>query len=219
MVRRDRLVRLLLQSADVPLVLVRAPAGYGKTTLLCQWAQRDDRPFLWASDEDAALDLLSELERPSVVVVDDLDRGGEGASIEALLEALPSGSQVALGTRAEPALPLGRLRAHGRLLEIGASEPAMTRREAAAMLSMAGAELEPGDLIALVRHSEGWPAALRLAALSLRARDGAVGAASFAGDDRLLADYLRDEVLSTLPPATVEFLLGSSILERLEGGI
>ena len=50
-VRRDRLVRLLLQSAEVPLVLVRAPAGYGKTTILCQWAQRDGRPFVWLRPE------------------------------------------------------------------------------------------------------------------------------------------------------------------------
>ena len=53
-VRRDRLVRLLIQSADVPLVLVRAPAGYGKTTLLCQWSERDGRPFVWADPELAA---------------------------------------------------------------------------------------------------------------------------------------------------------------------
>ena len=77
-VRRDRLVRLLVQSSDVPLVLVRAPAGYGKTTLLCQWSERDSRPFVWADPEPAAeesaLELAAALDAqdgPSVLVLDE----------------------------------------------------------------------------------------------------------------------------------------------------
>ena len=96
----------------------------------------------------------------------------------------------------------------------------MTRREAAAMLSMAGVELVPADLAALLRHTEGWPAALYLAALSLRGRqDPHRAVAGFAGDDRLVADYLRDEVLTQLPASSASFLIRTSILGRLSGPI
>ena len=225
-VRRDRLVRLLVQSADVPLVLVRAPAGYGKTTLLSQWSERDGRPFVWADPELAAersapalvAAALDAFDGPSVLVLDGSPLRAE--AVQALIRAMPAGSQVALAARGEPELPLGSLRAQGQVIEVGPAELAMTRREAAAMLSMAGVELAPADLAALLRHTEGWPAALYLAALSLRGRqDPHRAVAGFAGDDRLVADYLRDEVLTQLPASTASFLIRTSILGRLSGPI
>ena len=225
-VRRDRLVRLLVQSADVPLVLVRAPAGYGKTTLLSQWSERDDRRFVWADPELAAersapalvAAALDAFDGPSVLVLDGSPLRAD--AVQALIRAVPAGSQVALAARGEPALPLGSLRAQGQVIEVGPAELAMTRREAAAMLSMAGVELAPADLAALLRHTEGWPAALYLAALSLRGRrDPHSAVAGFAGDDRLVADYLRDEVLTQLPASTASFLIRTSILGRLSGPI
>ena len=225
-VRRDRLVRILLQSTDVPLVLLRAPAGYGKTTLLCQWSERDERPFVWLCPEPAAdrfpLDdataVLAGLQGPSVLVLDDTELHCDPAAVQVLMRDVPAGSQVAIAARGEPALPLGSLRAQRQVVEIGAGELAMTRREAAAMLGMAGVELEPVDLAGLLRRLEGWPAALCLAALSLRGHpDPGRGATNFAGDDRLVADYLRDEVLNRLTGADVEFLMTTSVLSRLSG--
>ena len=225
-VRRDRLVRTLVQSSAPPFVLLRAPAGYGKSTLLSQWAERDDRPFAWIAPESVSADTalasaaqaLEELPPPAVVVLDGSDVEAGSDELEAWTRALPAGSQLALATRGEPSLPLGSLRAQGMVVELGASELAMTRREAAAMLSMAGVELDPPDLAALLRHTEGWPAALYLAALSIRGGRDAHGAvAAFAGDDRLMADYLRDEILAQLHAPAVAFLLRTSVLARLSG--
>jgi LuxR family maltose regulon positive regulatory protein len=221
-VRRDRLVRLLVQSYEIPLVLVRAPAGYGKTTLICQWAQRDPRPFAWLEAGsfplEQAVAAFEELDAPTVLVLDEADLHGELEDVRALASEFPPGSQVVVSGRSEPELAIGSLRAQGHVIEIGAAELAMTRREAAAMLSMAGVDPEPADLAALLRHTEGWPAALYLAALSLRGGHDPHDAVSvFAGDDRLVADYLRDEVLARLPASTVTFLMRTSIIARLSG--
>ena len=225
-VRRDRLVRTLVQSSAAPLVLLRAPAGYGKTTLLSQWSERDERPFAWLSPgarlpgialERATL-LLETLPAPAVVVVDGTGLDARWDELEEWTRSLPPGSQLALATRSEPSLPLGSLRAQGLLVELGAHELGMTRREAAAMLSMAGVELDPGDLAALLIRTEGWPAALYLAALSIRSgRDPRAAVAGFTGDDRLMADYLRDEILWRLDRSAVAFLLRTSVLTRLSG--
>ncbi len=225
-VRRDRLLRALMQSQAAPFVVVRAPAGYGKTTLLSQWAERDDRPFAWIPPEavlagtalERAARALDTLPAPAVAVLDGADIEAGAAELEAWTRELPAGSQLALATRGELSLPLGALRAQGLVVELGAADLAMTRREAAAMLSMAGVELEAADLAALLRHTEGWPAALYLAALSIRnRRDPHAAVADFAGDDRLIADYLRDEILTALHPAAVAFLLRTSVLARLSG--
>jgi LuxR family maltose regulon positive regulatory protein len=226
-VARDRLVRRLVQSADVPFVVLRAPAGYGKTTLLGQWAACDARPFFWIASgtipvgavlEHARQLLERALPAQAVVVVDDTDVHAGSGDVQAWTRALPPGSQLAVATRGEPSLPLGSLRARGQVLELGASELAMTRREAAALLSMAGVELDPADVAALHRHTEGWPAALRLAALSARGASDPHGVATgFGGDDRLVADYLRDEVVTTLSTPAVAFLLRTSVLVRLSG--
>ena len=225
-VRRDRLVRTLVQSTNAPLVLVRAPAGYGKTTLLGQWAERDDRPFAWIAPEavhpgaalECAARALEALPSPAVAVLDGADVEAAHDELAAWARELPTGSQLAVAARSEPSLPLGSLRAQGLVVEVGAAELAMTRREAAAMLSMAGVELQPADLAALLRHTEGWPAALYLAALSIRnGRDPHAAVAGFAGDDRMMADYLRDEILSRLHAPAVAFLLRTSVFERLSG--
>jgi LuxR family transcriptional regulator, maltose regulon positive regulatory protein len=210
---RDRLVRRLSQSADVPVVLLRAPAGYGKTTLLAQWSARDRRPFVWP--RDGAGDPFGD--GPAVAVLDGPDL--DVARARAWAEAIPPGSQLVISTRGEPALPLGSLRAGGRLLELGMAELAMTRREAAALLELAGVGLEPDGLAALLRRTEGWPAGLSLAALSLRGEDDpGARARAFGGDDRLVADYIRDELLAPLPARELDFLMRSSILPRLEAG-
>ena len=210
-------------------MVVRAPAGYGKTTLLSQWAQRDGRPFVWigpelTGDDEAPLAraaaALDAVPGPTVLVMDDTELRADREAVRALVRAVPAGSQVALAARGEPDLPIGSLRAQGQVIEIGSAELAMTRREAAAMLSMCGIDLEPVDLAALLRNTEGWPAALYLAALSFRGDpDPHRAVTGFAGDDRLVAGYLRDEVLARLPAAHVAFLRRTSILGRLSGPV
>jgi LuxR family maltose regulon positive regulatory protein len=226
---RERLVRRLAQAADIPIALVVAPAGYGKTTLLAHWVQRDPRALAWITLDDGHDDpgrLLAAVtqalqgvgpKRSYVLVLDGVDRLGSAGVPEALTaiaDGMPQGSQLALASRWEPALPIGRLRAHGRLIDLRARHLAMTRREAAAMLNLAGLELAEEDLLMLVQQTEGWPAALYLAALSLR-QTGDVQ--RFGGSDRLIADYLRDEVLSRLADDEIAFVRRTSILDTLSG--
>ena len=124
------------------------------------------------TDEDPLMRAAAALEAqpgPSVLVLDDTELRGDLEFVHALTRALPAGSQLALASRGEPALPIGSLRAQGQIIEIGPADLAMTRRESAAMLSMAGVDLEPADLAALLRHTEGWPAP----STSLRSRSAA----------------------------------------------
>jgi LuxR family transcriptional regulator, maltose regulon positive regulatory protein len=221
LVDRDRLLRRLLGAREVPLVVLLAPAGYGKTTVLCQWAQRDARPFMWLEREEVA-DAVDGLEAPSVLVVDDAHLGDAtdaGEAVLAALAGLPPGSQIALAARREPALPLGRLRAHRGMLELRSADLAMHRDEAAALVSSVGLRLRRPELETLMRRTEGWAAGLYLAALSLRTGRDNGALSRFAGDDRMVADYLRDEVLSELAADDLAFVVATSVLDRLSGAV
>ena len=215
----------------MPFVLVVAPVGYGKTTLLSEWAASDGRRFAWidlgAGDNDPERLLASvnrtahDTDAPSVLVVDNAHLISTPETFHALDDVarlMPSGSQLALASRCEPGLPVGSLRAHRRIFELRASDLAMTRSEAAALLTAAGIDLETDGLDRLMDRTEGWPAGLYLAALSMRAQpDVDVALSRFAGDDRVVADYLRDELMAQLEPDQVDFLLGTSILDTLCG--
>src|SRR3954470_6171247 len=221
LVGRDRLLRRLLGARDVPLVVLLAPAGYGKTTLLCQWAQHDARPFMWLEREELA-DAVDDLEAPSVLVVDDAHLGDSTDAADAVLAAiadLPHGSQIALASRREPALPLGRLRAHRGMVELRSADLAMRRSEAAALVSSVGLDLHRHELQILMQRTEGWAAGLYLAALSLRTGRDADAVSRFGGDDRMVADYLRDEVLSELAAEDLAFVVATSVLDRLSGPV
>jgi LuxR family maltose regulon positive regulatory protein len=138
-----------------------------------------------------------------------------------LLENLPARLHLVIASRADPALPLARLRARGDLLEIRAADLRFTADEAAAYLNDAmGLELTPHDVEALEARTEGWIAALQLAALSLQGRDDtAAFIEGFAGDDRYVVDYLVEEVLQRQSEAVREFLLDTSILGRMNGAL
>jgi LuxR family maltose regulon positive regulatory protein len=247
-VRRERLLRRLAQTTHVPLALIVAPAGYGKTTLLVHWLRDDPRPVTWLTLDDADDDadrltasiarvfgqpadlmpaeLAYAVERrdePFVLVLDDHHRlcSADALAIVAMVaDAMPPGSQLVLAGRKEPALPVGRLRAQGRLIDLWARDLAMTAREAATMLSLAGLELAPDDVNVLLERTEGWPAALYVAALSLHGTPDPHGAvARFGGDDRLLSDYLRDELLDGLGEEEVGFLRQTSVLDELSGPV
>ncbi len=164
---------------------------------------------------------LGERETPFVLVLDDFERLGSAGSlavVATVIDRLPAGSQVALATRTEPALALGRLRAHRQLVELGPEDFAMTRAESGELLSALGLELSAQQLETLVRRTEGWPAALYLAGLALgEAADPGRAISRFAGDDRFVVDYLRDEFLVPVSRRRLEFLRRAAVLDRLSG--
>ena len=135
-------------------------------------------------------------------------------ALRRVVAELPAGAVVAIATRGESPLPLARLRAQQRLVELGAGRLAMTREETAAVLGLGDRRLPAEALDALVHLTEGWPAGLSLALLALA--DGRA-AAQLSVVDPYFADYLDDEILSALTPAERVFLRRSSVLETLSG--
>jgi LuxR family transcriptional regulator, maltose regulon positive regulatory protein len=231
-IQRPRLTRRLTDTVGRPLVTLVAPAGYGKTTLLCDWADEDERPFAWVTldhqDNDpecleASISLAVERVEPQrgtgrfVLVLDDLQALHAPlaqAALAALLAGLPEEVTLALASRRPPALPIARMRAQHSVLELGPRDLAMDAGEGAAMLALAGLELAGGDVTRLLRSTEGWPAALTLGAIALADPSSSM---SFGGANRMVAEYLRDEILAGLPAARRRFLLETSVLETLTG--
>ena len=179
------------------------------------------------SDLDAAfvervLDAVGELPAPVVLVLEDVHEVSGTAAVEglrAILRDMPPQLRLVLVSRADPALPLHRLRLSGELTEIRGADLAFTMEESAALFAQHDLDLSPVDLRSLLDRTEGWAAGLRLAALSLQgcatADALAAAVAAFAGDDRGVAEYLLAEVLEQQPPATRDFLLRTSIVDRL----
>jgi LuxR family maltose regulon positive regulatory protein len=167
---------------------------------------------------------LSAISNDLVLVLDDyhlIDARDVQDGMAFLLEHLPPQIHLVIAGRADPALPLARLRGGGELVEIRAADLRFTADEAAAYLNgMMGLVLTAGDVAALEGRTEGWIAALQLAALSLQGRDDIAGfIAGFAGDDRYIVDYLVEEVLQRQPENVRSFLLKTSILSRLSGSL
>jgi LuxR family maltose regulon positive regulatory protein len=157
-----------------------------------------------------------------VLVLDDyhvIDAGDVQDAMAFLLDHLPPRLHVVIASRADPALPLPRWRARGELVETRAAELRFTPDEAAVYLNETmGLQLTARDVAALEGRTEGWIAALQLAALSMQGRDDVAGfIAGFAGDDRYVVDYLAEEVLQRQPDDVQAFLLRTSILGRLSG--
>jgi LuxR family transcriptional regulator, maltose regulon positive regulatory protein len=165
---------------------------------------------------------LAALDEELVLVLDDYHVIANAEIHEALaylVERMPSSLRLVLATREDPPLPLGRLRARGQLAELRASDLRFQTDEATAFLNDSlGLDLAPADVERLQARTEGWPAALYLAALSLRGRPDPTSLIdAFAGDDRHVVDYLTGEVLARLPADLRLFLVRTSILTRLCG--
>jgi LuxR family maltose regulon positive regulatory protein len=158
----------------------------------------------------------------TVVTLDDVHAITEPSILEAvafLVEHLPESLRIVMTSRNDPPIGLARLRARGDLGEIRSDALRFSDDDAAVLLRGAvGVDLPAGQVTALRTRTEGWAAGLYLAGLSLRGRDDA-GAfiADFAGDDRLVVDYLAAEVLEGQTPERREFLLRTAILGRLSG--
>jgi LuxR family maltose regulon positive regulatory protein len=224
LVPRPELARRLTDARDKPLALMVAPPGYGKSTLLGEWAQRDGRPFVWPTATRGWLE-LTELIRSAcaryprfVLVIDSADELQPEVLSEivpAAMNDLPADSTIALALRTEPQLPLGRLRAHRVVVELRIADLAMTTAEADTLLAREGVDLPPEDVKTLVGHTEGWPAALYLAALWLR--EAPDDLASFGGGQHSMFEYLKDEVFMYLPAGLNRFAIRTSVLDELSG--
>ncbi|MFL5864194.1 MAG: hypothetical protein ACJ780_26065, partial [Solirubrobacteraceae bacterium] len=259
LVPRDRIIDQLRAGAgEAPrLVLVAAPAGFGKTTLLAQWLAGEgaQRPVAWlaldpgdadlrlflihlvaaiqiavpeagvdalavletgaaAATEVALVSLIGDLDvlaGPTVLALDDyhvIDGTAVHEAVRFLLDNLPPQVTLAIATRADPPLPLARLRARGELVEVRATDLRFTSDEAEAFLNgVMGLRLESALVDALEARTEGWPVGLQLAALSARTHaDGPHGSETvaefveaFSGSHRFVLDYLVAEVLAGQP--------------------
>ncbi|WP_433787831.1 LuxR C-terminal-related transcriptional regulator [Actinomycetospora sp. CA-101289] len=157
------------------------------------------------------------------LVLDDvqhLDRPAARHGLEMLVRGPPPGLRLVLSGRRDPPLPLPRLRLQERLREVRTEQLLFTRPEAAALLGRAGLRLTPPQVDALHERTGGWVAGLRLAAVSLRGHpDPDRFLAEFSGDERPVADYLVDEVLTGLAPEQRETLRRVSVARALPAGL
>src|SRR6516165_2925709 len=261
---RSSLIDLLASRDACPVVSVVAPAGYGKTTLLSQWAERNGQAFGWVSvdeqDNDPkvllsyvaeALDAVEPISErvfdalaspgssvpgsvvprlcaafasmtsPVVLVLDDVHllRDCEcRAALPVLADSVPDGSRLVLAGRDRPPLRIARLRAEGRLVEIGPGDLALTAAETSSLLRNADLALGEDLVAELYRRTEGWAAGLYLAALYLREGGSLPGAAvSFSGQDRFIREYVEAEFLARLSGQKRTFLTRTSVLGRMCG--
>jgi LuxR family transcriptional regulator, maltose regulon positive regulatory protein len=268
LVGRARLSDRLSQGDEAALILVSAPAGFGKTTVLTDWlagvdpqqrsvawlsidARDDDPAVFWTyvlaalatvapavgagslqllrspdSSLEATLSTLinevAAVEGDVVLVLDDyhlIESPEIHEGMAFLLEHLPPQAHLVVAGRTDPPLPLTRLRARGELVELRAADLRFTPEEAGQYLTGAmQLPLTAGQVAALDGRTEGWIAALQLAALSMQGRGDVTGfLTDFAGDDRYIVDYLVEEVLQRQPEHVRAFLLQTSILGRLTG--
>jgi len=165
------------------------------------------------------MSVLDACRRPIALVFDQVEALTSRDSrtfVRALATAVPEGIQLVLASRDAMPFPTARMRVHGTLLEIGRDDLSMSWDEVAALFTAADMELSEAAMSHLVQQTEGWPAGLRLATLAIGAGETSVDQ-GIRGDDRLVGDYLRSEVLDRLSRKQVSFLARTSILERVNG--
>lgn len=165
---------------------------------------------------------LRALEGSFLLVVDDVHRvRGTDAldAIAVLIDHLPARSQMALAGRSLEGLPIARLRAQGRLLEIGAGALALDGEEAVLLFRTAGVDLPDADVRSIADRMEGWAAALYLATLSLRSGRPSAVVETPTGDDAYIADYIRSELLAGLSAKDQRFMRKTSVLERMSDSL
>jgi len=245
-ISRSSLLGRLTRDDLRPIVSLVAPSGYGKTTLLSQWAERSGQPFAWVSidehdnDPKVLLSYVAEaldrvqpvgervfealaspvssvpgsvvprlgsafwsMTEPLVLVLDDvhlLHQTECRDALSVLADHVPGGSRLVLAGRNEPPLRIARLRAEGRISEIGPGDLSLTREEAISLWHAAGVTLGQDDLTALHQRTEGWPAAI-----------------SFGGDDRLVSQYMEAEFLARVSHRHRVFLTRTAVLDRMCG--
>ncbi|WIY00855.1 LuxR C-terminal-related transcriptional regulator [Amycolatopsis mongoliensis] len=261
-VPRPRVAALFDRATALPVTVVRAPAGTGKTTALAGWAgdRRDvawvsldrddnDESRLWAAilgalrrcpgvPEDGRLhrlappspgrrtefladlgDAFAGLRAPVRLVLDDFHEISRAEPLEALgalARHQPAGLRLVLATRVEPRLRLARLHVEGALSRVGPAELRFSARETASLLRATGAVVSDDRVRDLTERTAGWAAALGWAAVSVHgAPDADELIAAVDGDDRAVARFFADEVLSRLPATTSDLLLCISVCDTV----
>jgi LuxR family maltose regulon positive regulatory protein len=266
-VERKRLHDLLREGRTLPLTLVVAPAGWGKSTVVADWLAHDNvtagwvsldsgdndpkrfwRYLLLAADQagsaagaaalrrlDAAgsdvlrdvlpafVNELASASDPLVLVLDDyhlVTSARVHTTVATLLDRSPPQLHLMLITRADPPLPLSRLRVRGDLAELRAEDLRFSVGEAVEFFSTrlegVGPRLSEHDVLRLLARTEGWAAGLQLTALRLRDRaDPSDFIERLTGADWHIVNYLGEEVLASQPPEIREFLLVTSVLNRM----
>ncbi len=269
-VLRPRLIEQLNEGLHRKLILISAPAGFGKTTLVSEWLADCQQPATWLSldegdndlnrflmylivalqtiDANFGKDLLGMLRTPQsqststetlltellneistlpnsfVLVLDDyhlIDSEHIDHALTYLLDHLPPQMHLVITTREDPSLSLPRYRVQGQLTEVRAVDLRFTPAEAGAFLNqLMNLNLSVENVAALETRTEGWIAGLQLAALSMQGRsDNAGFIQAFTGSHRFVVDYLIGEVLERQPDNVRNFLLETSILDRLNGSL
>lgn len=268
LVLRSRIVERLNVGAQRKLVLISAPPGFGKTTLISEWIQARKISAAWlaldSADNDPArfftyllaaiqtvhadvgesvltmlrlpqlaplesllapiLNDLANLSQDLIIVLDDyhvIENETIHNAIAFLLEHLPPQIHIIIATRADPPLPLARLRARDQLVELRGGDLIWNTAEAAAFLNRTmGLRLSRDDVTALTERTEGWIAGLQMAALSLKDRaDTTEFIRAFTGSHRFVLDYLAEEILNRQSPATQDFLCATSILDQMSASL
>ncbi|MBN1284737.1 MAG: hypothetical protein JXB47_05000 [Anaerolineae bacterium] len=262
-VPRPHLIERLDAGRQRKLILISAPAGFGKTTLLSAWRRQNAAPAAWlsldAGDNDrvrflayvvaalqtvepgigeAALSMLQAPQPPPVdviltrfineiarlpghfaLILDDyhvIEAQPIHDAITFLLDHQPPQMHLVIATRADPPLPIARLRGRDQLVELRAADLRFSVEEAGEFLSrVTGSTLAPDDIAALAARTEGWIAGLQMAAVSMQGRDIPGFVAAFAGSHEYIVDYLTDEVLNRQSEDLKAFLLQTCILDRL----
>jgi LuxR family maltose regulon positive regulatory protein len=227
-IARPRLVHELVEHGEATVAVLVAPAGFGKTVLLREWAAADPRPFAWLALDGRDEDPLRLLTRVSRAVDAARDRAGAGGRfvlvlddvhvlrrsqarelLSAIATDLPPEAMLAVAARSEPPLPIARLRAERAIVELRPDALALRPPEVAAVLRVAGEGAGHERVAALARLTEGWAAGLSLVRLAVPDAP--------AGDAPEIAGYVRDEVLAGLTGAHAAFLRRTSVLDVLTG--
>jgi LuxR family transcriptional regulator, maltose regulon positive regulatory protein len=267
-VPRMELLQRLDSLPEHKLALIAAPAGYGKTALVSEWAAQSVHPVIWLSldarDNDPVrfwdyviaavqtayphigektlpllhepqplpnetilatlINELASLPDTLVLVLDDyhaIEATVIHDGLEFLVEHLPPQLRLIVTTRVDPPLPLARMRVGNQLIELRSADLRFSPPQIGEFFNQVmGLALTSDQVEALDQRVEGWIAGLQLAALALQGQDDAAAfIASFAGDHRYVLDYLGDELLDRQPEAVQQFLLHTSILERLNADL
>lgn len=269
-VSRARLLKRLNEglTSESKLTLITAPAGFGKTTVVCEWVARCERPTAWLSVDEGDSDstrfltylitalqtltptigagVLGVLQTPQpppidailtilvneiatlsdhfLFILDDyhlLDAKVIDHILLFLVEHKPPQMHLVITTREDPNLPLARLRARNQLTELRAADLRFSHSEAAEFLNTAmGLKLSEENIAALETRTEGWVAGLQLAALSMQGQgDTTSFIKSFGSSHHFVLDYLVEEVFNQQSERVQNFLLGTSILDRMCGSL
>jgi LuxR family transcriptional regulator, maltose regulon positive regulatory protein len=246
------------------LTLIVAPAGFGKTSLLADWADVDPRPFAWvaidlqdndptmlwsyiatalgrvvddgrrassfdglAREPDPAAAVAAEIDAddtPIVLVLDDyhiVENDECHDSVMRFVELSPPNLQIAIASRTDPPFPVARLRAIGELLELRPTDLQFAPDESEELLNdRLDLQLDQESVEILHDRTEGWPAGLYLAYLSMQATpDRRAFVDSFGASNRHVIDYLTEQVLIALDPALLRFMLSTSIVDSVSGSL